>query len=112
MLESRGTRAVLIALLVVAIALITIDFRDGGNSGAPGLGGQLFGPIEHLAGDATGAVRGAGNGNEVANLQKQNDQLRAQLAQAQTANTDAAELSKLLRLSRSGGYRVVTGTVI
>jgi rod shape-determining protein MreC len=99
-------------LLVVAIALITIDFRDGGNSGAHGLGGQIFGPIEHLAGDATGAVRGAGNGNEVANLQKQNDQLRAQLAQAQTANTDAAELSKLLRLSQSGGYRVVTGAVI
>ena len=112
MLEARGTRAVLIALLVVAIALITIDFRDGGNSGAHGLGGRVFGPIEHLAGDVTGVFRGAGNGNEVANLQKQNDELRVQLAQAQTANTDAAQLAKLLRLSKSGGYRVVAGTVI
>ena len=112
MLEARGTRAVLIALLVVAIALITIDFRDGGNSGAHGLGGRVFGPIEHLAGDATGVFRGAGNANEVASLQKQNDELRVQLAQAQTANTDAAQLAKLLRLSESGGYRVVAGTVI
>jgi len=72
---------VLIALLVVAVALITIDFRDGGDSSAHGLGGRVFGPIEHLAGDATGVFRGAGNGNEIANLQKQNDQLRAQLAQ-------------------------------
>ena len=112
MLEARRTRAVLIALLVVAIALITIDFRDGGNSDAHGLGGRIFGPIEHLAGDATGVFRGAGNGNEIANLQKQNDQLRAQLAQAQTANADAAQLTQLLRLSKSGGYRVVAGTVI
>ena len=112
MLEARRTRAVLIALLVVAIALITIDFRDGGTSNAHSLGGRIFGPVEHLAGDATGVFRGAGNANEVANLQKQNDQLRAQLAQAQTADTDAAQLAKLLRLSKSGGYRVVTGTVI
>jgi rod shape-determining protein MreC len=112
LLEARGTRAVLIALLVVAIALITIDFRDGGNSGAHGLGGRVFGPIEHLAGDATGVFRGAGNGNEIANLQKQNDALRVQLAQAQTADADAAQLAKLLRLTKSGGYRVVAGTVI
>ena len=112
MLEARGTRAVLIALLVVAIALITVDFRDGGNSGAHGFGGRIFAPVEHLAGDATGVFRGAGNANEVANLQKQNDQLRVELAQAQTADTDAAQLAKLLRLSKSGGYRVVAGTVI
>ena len=35
---------VLIVLLVVAIALITIDFRDGGDSSAHGVGGRLFGP--------------------------------------------------------------------
>ena len=70
MLEARRTRAVLIALLVVAIALITIDFRDGGTSNAHSLGGRIFGPVEHLAGDATGVFRGAGNANEVANLQK------------------------------------------
>ncbi|MGH3294810.1 MAG: rod shape-determining protein MreC [Trebonia sp.] len=110
--DARRTRAVLIALLVVAIALITIDFRDGGNSGAHGVGGRVFGPVERLAGDVTGALRGtSGNGGEIANLQRQNDQLRAQLAQAQAGSTDTKQLTSLLHLS-SGKYKVVTGTVI
>ena len=112
MLEARRTRAVLIALLVVAIALITVDFRDGGNSGAHGLGGQVFGPFERLAGDATGVFRGtSGDSSEVRNLQKQNDELRAQLAQAQASGADAGPLDSLLHLA-AGKYNVVTATVI
>ena len=103
---------VLIALLVVAIALITIDFRDGGNSSASSLGGRVFGPVERLAGDATGVFRGtSGNSSEIANLQRQNDQLRAQLAQAQTSGADTKQLASVLHLS-AGKYKVVTGTVI
>ena len=103
---------VLIALLVVAIALITIDFRDGGNSSASSLGGRVFGPVERLAGDATGVFRGtSGNSSEIANLQRQNDQLRAQLAQAQTSGADVKQLASVLHLS-AGKYKVVTGTVI
>jgi rod shape-determining protein MreC len=103
---------VLIALLVVAIALITIDFRDGGNSSAASLGGRVFGPVERVAGDATGVFRGtSGNSSEIANLQQQNDQLRAQLAQAQTSEADAKQLSGVLHLS-AGKYKVVAGTVI
>ena len=90
MLEARGTRAVLIALLVVAVALVTVDFRDGGDSGARGLGGRVFGPVEQLAGDVTGLFRGGGDSGEIASLQRQNDQLRAQLAQAQTGGADAS----------------------
>ncbi len=111
MLESRGTRAVLIALLVIAVALVTIDFRDGGDSGARGLGGRVFGPVEQLAGDVTGVFKGGGSSGEVASLQRQNDQLRAQLAQAQTGDADAKQLARLLHLS-AGKYKVVTGTVI
>jgi rod shape-determining protein MreC len=103
---------VLIGLLVVAIALITIDFRDGGNSGASSVGGRVFGPVERVAGDATGVFRGtSGNSSEIANLQRQNDQLRAQLAQAQMSEADAKQLSSVLHLS-AGKYKVVTGTVI
>jgi rod shape-determining protein MreC len=111
LLETGRTRALLIALLVVAIALITIDFRDGGNSSADSIGGRVFGPVERLAGDVTGVFRGGGSSSEVANLQQQNDKLRAQLAQAQTQEADAAQLGSLLQLS-TGKYQVVTGSVI
>jgi len=112
MLEARRARVVLIGLLVVAIALITIDFRDGGGSAAHGVGGRLFAPVEHVAGDVTGVFRGAaGGGGDVASLQRQNAQLRAQLAQAQAADADAAQLAGLLHLAK-GKYTVVTGTVI
>jgi rod shape-determining protein MreC len=108
----RRTRAVLVTLLVAAIALITIDFRDGGGSAAHGMGSRLFAPVELVAGDVTGVFRGAaGNGGQVASLQRQNDQLRAQLAQAQAGDADAAQLASLLHLAK-GKYAVVTGTVI
>jgi rod shape-determining protein MreC len=96
---------------VVAIALITIDFRDGGNSGGRGIGGRVFGPVESIAGSVTGLFTSGGGSIAVATLQKQNDQLRAQLAQAQTAAGDAGQLAGVLHLA-AGKYRVVTGTVI
>ena len=111
MLEARRTRVILIGLLVVAIALITIDFRDSGDSAAHGMGGRLFAPVEHVAGDVTGVFRGVASGGEVASLQRQNDQLRAQLAQAQVAEGDTRQLAALLHLA-TGKYTVVTGTVI
>ena len=111
MLESRRTRLVLIILLVLALALITVDFRDGGNSGAHSLGGRLFGPVEHVAGDVTGWFKG-GSGAEISALQQQNDQLRSELAQAQTDDTDAAQLASLLHLSTKDHYKVVPATVV
>jgi rod shape-determining protein MreC len=96
---------------VVAIALITIDFRDSGNSSAHGVGGRVFGPVERLAGGVTGLFKSGGSGGEVAALQKENDQLRAQLAQAQTSDQNAGQLAALLHLT-TGKYKVVTGSVI
>jgi len=98
-------------LLVVAIALITIDFRDGGDSGAHGIGGRVFGPVESLAGSVTGLAKSGGGNGEISALQTQNAQLRAQLAQAQTSEKDTGQLAGLLHLT-AGKYRVVTGTVI
>jgi rod shape-determining protein MreC len=108
----KRSRSVLIALLIVAIALITIDFRGGGSSGAHSIGGRIFGPVERLSGDVTGWFRGGGGNAEISALQKQNDQLRAQLAQAQVASQRTAQLGTLLHLTSKDGYKVVTAAVI
>ena len=54
--DTRRVRLVLGVLLVAAIALITIDFRDGGTSGARGAGSGIFGPVERVASDVTSPV--------------------------------------------------------
>jgi rod shape-determining protein MreC len=116
--EARRIRPVLIALLVIAIALITLDFRDGGASPAHTLGAAVFGPVEHVAGDIASPFvsffhAASGNdGAEISALQKQNDQLRAQLAQAQVSKADQAQLAQLLRRSPGSGYRLVAASVI
>ena len=115
--ESRRLGPVLVALLVVAIALITLDFRDSGASPVHMLGADVFGPVERVAGDAASPFIGffhAASGNdssEIAALQKQNDQLRAELAQAQVSKADQAQLAQLLGRSASG-YRLVAASVI
>ena len=118
MYGARRTRSVLIVLLIVAIALITLDFRDGGASPVHKAGADVFGPVERLAGDAASPFIGffhAASGNdssEIAALQKQNDQLRAELAQRQLSQADQPQLSKLQGLSSANGYRIVTASVV
>ena len=96
----------------MAIALITIDFRDGGTSSAHSFGGKLFGPVEHLSDDVTGWFRGGGNSAEISALQQQNDQLRAQLAQAQVSSQDLNQLGSVLGLTGKHGDKIVPASVI
>ena len=118
MQESRRTRLVLAILLVAAMALITISYRDGGTSGATGVGSSVFGPVERLAGDVTSPIAGFfhaathDDATEIANLQKQNDALRAELSHLQLSKADAAQLKQLLQLDTRGGYTVVPASVI
>jgi rod shape-determining protein MreC len=115
----RRTRLVLGVLLAVAIALITLDFRDGGTSPARSVGADIFGPVERAAHDVTSPVSnlfdsitgGPSSQGTIASLQRENAQLRAALSAAQLSKADGNQLAKLLQLD-AGGYRIVASNVI
>ena len=123
MRDTRRTRLVLGVLLAVALAAITVDYRDGSASPLRSLnsfGGSAFGsaegavslltaPVRRLADGITG---GSGSQAKVAALQRQVTQLRAELSQQQLSRAQAAQLDRLLQLAGRGGYRIVAANVI
>ena len=118
--DTRRVRLVLGVLLIAAVALITVDFRDGGSSPVRGAGDAIFGPVERVTSDVTRPVSslfdwvtgGPSAASKIAALQKANAQLRAELSTAQLSKTDEAQLSSLLQLAGRGGYRIVAASVI
>jgi rod shape-determining protein MreC len=117
--DSRRARLVLGVLLIVAIALITLDFRDGGASPVRNVGADIFGPIERVTHDVTDPVSslfdsitgGPSAQSTIATLQRQNAELRAELSQAQLSKAAKQQLAQLLQLD-AGGYRIVPASVI
>jgi rod shape-determining protein MreC len=117
--DSGRTRLVLGVLLIVAIALITLDFRDGGSSPVRNVGSDIFGPIERVTHDVTNPVSslfdsvtgGTSSQSTIADLQRENAELRAALSAAQLSRADQQQLSQLLQLD-AGGYRIVAASVI
>ena len=117
--NNRRTRLVLGVLLLVAIILITLDFRDGGASPARNVGADVFGPVERVTHDVTDPVAsvfdsitgGPSAQNTIATLQRQNAELRAELSSAQLSKAAKQQLAQLLQLD-SGGYRIVAASVI
>lgn len=121
--DTRRTRAVLGVLLLVSLALITIDYRGGDQSPLRGLrtfGEAIFGPIEGAAaavvrpvGHAFATVTGApGAHRRIQRLERENQQLRQQLRADQTDRGRAQQLDRLLGAAGLGGYRIVTAQVI
>jgi rod shape-determining protein MreC len=116
--DIRRTRLVLAALLIVAIALVTLDFRSGGQSPLRGVGSDMFGPLERGAGyvsrpvvNVFDALTGS-DSSRIAQLQKQNDQLRAQLSQVQASDAQDPQLASVQRMADQSGYHVVTADLI
>ena len=117
--DSRRSRLVLGVLLVVAIALITLDFRDGGASPVRNAGADIFGPIERVTHDVTDPVSslfdsvtgGPSSQSTIAGLQRENAELRAELSAAQLSKAARQQLSQLLQLD-AGGYKIVAASVI
>jgi rod shape-determining protein MreC len=117
--DNRRTRLVLGVLLIAAIILITLDFRDGGASPVRNVGADIFGPVERVTHDVTDPVAslfdsitgGPSAQNTIATLQQQNAELRTELSAAQLNKAAKQQLAQLLQLD-AGGYRIVPASVI
>jgi rod shape-determining protein MreC len=121
--DTRRTRAVLGVLLLISLAMITVDYRGGDHSPLSALrsfGEAIFGPIEQ---GATAVVRpvasafrtfaGAPSAHRrITRLERENQRLRRQLRTQQVDRKRADQLSQLLGTSGLGGYRIVPAEVI
>jgi rod shape-determining protein MreC len=120
--DTRRTRVVLAVLLVLALVLITIDYRDGSSGPVRDLrqaGGSVFGTAESVVSAVTSPFvdffnhsSGSGSSGQVASLQRQVTGLRAELSQEQLSKAEYRQLSSMLQLAGRGGYRIVAATVI
>lgn len=123
MKDTRRTRVVLGALLVVALAMITIDYRGGDDSplrGLRSLGATVFGPVERASAsvvrpvsDTFDAITDApGERRRADRLERQNQQLREQLRSLRLDKDKAAQLDRLLGSAGMGGYKILAAQVI
>ncbi|WP_026416241.1 rod shape-determining protein MreC [Actinomadura oligospora] len=121
--DTRRSRMVLAALLVVALAMITIDYRGGDDSplrGLRGVGEAVFGPVERASasvvrpvGNAVDAITNAPAERRRADrLQRENQRLRDQLRGTQVDQGKSAQLDRLLGAAGLGGYKIVAANVI
>jgi rod shape-determining protein MreC len=119
--DNRWNRLLLSVLLTAAVGLITIDYRD--SSAAPvrdlrRAGASVFSTAEGVTSVVTAPLAGVfgtfsgGQPSQVAALQAQLTQLRAQLSRARISRQRSAQLTRLLQVAGRGGYRVVAATVV
>jgi rod shape-determining protein MreC len=119
MRDNRRTRTVLGLLLVVSLTLVVLSLRGGGD-GARDSANGFFGPVESAASaivrpirDFVASVSSLGSKDQqIAELQRKNDELQAQLNTTDYIRNRAAQLDALLKLSGAGEYRFVPAQVI
>ncbi|QXJ20917.1 rod shape-determining protein MreC [Actinomadura graeca] len=123
MKDTRRTRVVLGALLVTALAMITIDYRGGEHSplhGLRGIGAAVFGPVERASasvvrpvGNTFDAITDApGERRRADRLERENQKLREQLRAGRLDHDRSAQLQRLLGTAGMGGYKIRAAQVI
>ena len=123
MRDTRESRLLLVLLVSIAFALITLDIRGGENSPLDGpreAAASFFGPVEEgVAGavdpvaNAISAIRESGDRHDrVAELERENAELRQQLGSDEYRDSRTRQLDELLRTAGAGGYRIVGAQVI
>jgi rod shape-determining protein MreC len=116
-------RLALGVLVAASVALIVLDSRDGVNpvTGAARLAGETaFAPLSAGVSALSGPMSGAldtvaaapGAADRIAELEKANQDLRAELAARDRDAGRSAQLGDLLRLSGLGGYEIVPAQAV
>ncbi len=120
MRDSRRTRFLLGALLLVSFTLITLDLRgDGGPvSGIRSFTASVFGPVQRVVGSVVtpiGNFFGGLNESDQARLEQleqENAELRLRERTDDYSRSRAQELDDLLRVAGLGRYRILPAQVI
>jgi rod shape-determining protein MreC len=119
MRDTRRTRTILGVLLLTSLTLVVLSLRGSTDGARDGAGG-IFGPVENAAAavvrpvrDFIGSISSLGSKDQqIADLQKRNDELQARLDTSQYDHNRAQELNDLLRLAGAGGYKTLPAQVI
>ncbi|HET7901343.1 MAG TPA: rod shape-determining protein MreC [Candidatus Nanopelagicales bacterium] len=119
MRDTRRTRTILGILLLTSLTLVVLSLRGGADGARAGAGG-IFGPVENAAAAVVRPVRDfissvssiGSKDQQIADLQRKNDELQAQADKEQYVRNRAQELDDLLKLSGAGQYTVVPAQVI
>jgi rod shape-determining protein MreC len=121
--DTGRTRLLLSLALIVALALIAIDYEHGSSSvitTTRGTAGSVFGAAERAVGFVTrpigrfigGGMAGSDTGGQSASLQRKLARLQAEVSADKMSKSDSAQLKHLLQLAGTGGYRIVAASVI
>jgi rod shape-determining protein MreC len=120
--DTGRTRLLLSVALIIALALIAVDYEHGSSpivrtlrqTAGSALGGAervvatVTGPVGRFVG---GGLAGSGGGQSAA-MDRKLAAMRAALSAARLSQADYRQLSRLLRLAGTGGYRVMPASVI
>ncbi len=123
MRDTKESRLLLVLLIAIAFALITVDIRGGEDSpvdGARQAAATVFGPIENGVssavdpiGNAVTAVRESGDRHDrLAELERENTALKAELGSDDRNRSRLDQLEKLLKISGRGQYGIKGAQVI
>lgn len=122
MRDTRRPRIVLGILVLISVTLIVLDLRGSGGPLSPlrAAGEAVLGPLERIAATVVIPVRDfftsvgaiSDKDQQIADLQAQNDRLRAELDTVDSDRARIADLDALLGLVSANEYTTVPAQVI
>jgi rod shape-determining protein MreC len=123
MRDTRRARLILGVLLTAALVLVTVDHRSGDSSPFTALrvgGSSWFGTVQEsitsaarpVTGFFTALANAPGAQQDIDRLKAENARLRADLVAGRLNVTRSGELRRMLGLAGTGGYKVVSASVV